>query len=100
MGWVKLVHVTCVVLSFSGFFVRGILMIRAPDLLQNRAIKIFPHIVDTLLLLSAFVMLYYLQLSLLDNNWLIAKVGALLLYIFLGMLALRPGRPRAVRITA
>jgi uncharacterized membrane protein SirB2 len=32
--------------------------------------------------------------------WLVAKIAGLLLYIGLGMLALRPGRPLALRIGA
>ncbi len=75
-------------------------MIRASEKLQYRWVKVLPHIVDTVLLLSAFLMLYTLQLSVIENNWLIAKICALLVYIFLGMLALKPGRPLAVRVTA
>jgi len=75
-------------------------MIRAPEKLQYAWVKVFPHIVDTVLLLSAFLMLYTLQLSIIENNWLIAKICALLVYIFLGMLALKPGRPLVVRVTA
>lgn len=98
--WLKLIHVTCAMLSFSGFFVRGIFMISFAHKLKNRGVKILPHIVDTLLLTTALLMLYTLQLSVAENNWLIAKILALLLYIFLGMLALRPGRPKPVRIIA
>ena len=47
MEGVKLVHVACAVLSGSGFFFRGILMMRDSALLRMRLIKIAPHVVDT-----------------------------------------------------
>ena len=97
MEWLKTLHVTCVVLSFSGFFIRGLWMLTAPDKLQNKWVKTVPHIVDAVLLSSALLMLFQLQLSIFENNWLIAKISALAIYILLGMLALKPGRPKLIR---
>ncbi len=75
-------------------------MIRFPGKSQNVWVKVLPHIVDTLLLLSAFLMLYTLQISVIENNWLIAKICALLAYIFLGMLALKRGKSLSVRVVS
>ncbi len=69
-------------------------------MLAHRATRVLPHIVDTLLLLSAISMLVLLRLSPLVAPWLMAKIVALPVYIGLGMLALRPGRSRWVRVTA
>jgi uncharacterized membrane protein SirB2 len=44
------VHMTCAALSILGFVIRTIWMLRESPLLQKRAVKIVPHIVDTLLL--------------------------------------------------
>ena len=53
-----------------------------------------------MLLLSALALLWTLQLTPRDAPWLAAKIVGLLLYIGLGMLALRPGRPLALRAGA
>ena len=50
---VKYVHVISVVLSLTGFFLRGILMMRDSPLLAARWIRVVPHINDTVLLLAA-----------------------------------------------
>ena len=59
-----------------------------------------PHIVDTLLLASAIALAIMGQQYPLATPWLTAKVIALVFYIALGMLALRHGKTRGVRITA
>ena len=97
MEWLKLVHVSCVILSFSGFFVRGLWVLLDSHMLQKQWVKILPHIVDSMLLASAVLMLMALHLSVFEHNWLIAKILALLIYIALGMLALNPGRSKVVR---
>ena len=45
-------------------------------------------------------MAWMLRLTPATAPWLVAKIAGLLLYIGLGMLALRPGRPLALRIAA
>lgn len=69
-------------------------------LLQHRAAKVLPHIIDTLLLASAITLLIILHLSPLEQPWLVAKIVALFLYIGLGMVALRFGRSQKVRVGA
>ncbi len=100
MGVLKIVHVSCAVLSFGGFFIRGIWALRDSALLQQRWVKIFPHIVDTVLLASAIIMAVSLQISPLDQPWLAAKIGALLVYISLGVVALGQGRTKTTRLYA
>ena len=100
MEWIKTLHISCVVLSFCGFFLRGLLMILGSELLYNRWVKTVPHVVDATLLISALVMLYLFHWSVFDHQWLQVKIVALLVYIGLGMLALKPGRPARVRLGA
>jgi len=100
MEWVKSIHISCVILSFSGFFIRGIWMMLGSSLLYKKWVKTLPHVVDATLLLSALLMLYIMQWSVLDYQWLQVKIGALLVYIWLGMLALKPGRPKRIRFVA
>lgn len=97
---IKLVHVGSVALSFSLFFVRGIWMLRAPQRLQRRWVRIAPHIVDSILLTSALILAVMSRQYPGVENWLTAKVIALLVYIALGMIALKRGRSRRVRTLA
>lgn len=96
----KLVHQTAVALSFSGFFARGLASLAGAAWVRGRAARTLPHVVDTVLLLSALTMAWMLRLTPAAAPWLVAKIAGLLLYIGLGMLALRPGRPRALRAAA
>lgn len=100
MEFIKTIHVTCAVLSFAGFFIRGIWMLRDSSLLQQRWVKTTPHIVDTLLLMSAITLAVQMRMSPLEQPWLMAKIIALLVYIGIGMLALRFGRSKTIRLYA
>ncbi len=62
--------------------------------------KRLPHVIDTLLLGSAIGMLFIWHSSPFSMPWVSAKLLALLLYIGLGMVALRFGKSRRVRVTA
>jgi len=96
----KYVHMACVVFSYMFFFVRGVWMMRAPALLARRWVKVLPHVVDTLLLASAIALAVMLRQYPFTSPWLTAKVVGLVVYIGLGMMALRRGRTRRARVTA
>lgn len=96
----KLVHVACALLSYGGFVVRGVWMIRGSPLLERRWVRVAPHVVDTVLLASAIAMAVMTRQYPFVHGWLGAKLLALLLYIALGTIALRQGRCRRIRIGA
>jgi uncharacterized membrane protein SirB2 len=96
----KFVHVSCAFLSIAGFGLRGYWMATDNPLLQHRATRVLPHIVDTLLLGSAISLLVVWRMSPLGQPWLEAKIIALLLYIGAGMVALRLGRSKRTRVSA
>ncbi|MBX3645844.1 MAG: SirB2 family protein [Rubrivivax sp.] len=96
----KLLHQTTVAISISGFVLRGAASFAGAAWPRKRVARTLPHLVDTLLLLSAVMLAWMLQLSPLAAPWLAAKIAGLLLYIALGMVALRPGRPLPVRVGA
>jgi uncharacterized membrane protein SirB2 len=100
MGLVKTVHVVCVLLSFAGFFVRGVWMLRDSELMRRRWVRITPQVVDTLLLVSAIVLAIQLRLSPMEQPWLMAKIIALVVYIGVGLVALKLGRSKQVRLYA
>ncbi len=96
----KGVHVTCVILTITGFLLRGFWMITESPLLQHRMTRRIPPIIDTVLLTSALLTAYITHQYPGLLPWLTAKVIALLFYIGLGMVALTYGRNRHLRIWA
>ena len=96
----KMIHVASVILSYLLFTLRGAWMIQGSSALQRRWVKIVPHVIDTVLLISAIALVMTIHQDPLNNSWLSAKVAGLLLYIGLGMVALKRGKTRKVRITA
>ncbi|MFO1381174.1 MAG: SirB2 family protein [Chitinivorax sp.] len=97
---IKHIHLTCVALSFSLFFLRGIWMLRDSARLQQRWVKILPHLIDTTLLASALTLAWLSNQWPFAQPWLTAKVLGLLLYIMLGTIALKRGKTKAIRTAA
>ena len=97
---IKHVHVTCALISFALFFLRGIWSFKGSPIMQQGWVKVVPHAVDTLLLASALGMAYLIEQYPLVDAWLTAKFFGLLLFIILGSVALKHGKTRAIRIAA
>ena len=68
--------------------------------MRQRWVKVAPHVVDTVLLISAIALAIRINQDPIHDSWLSAKVGGLLLYIVLGMIALKYGKTRKTRISA
>lgn len=100
MSSIKFVHISCVLISYTLFVLRGFWMLRSSPLSQQRWVRIAPHVVDTILLGSAITLAIQLTISPLSAPWLMTKIVALLLYIALGMIALKHGKTRAIRLFA
>ena len=100
LSFIKQIHIASALISLAGFVVRGIWMIRSSELLQRRWVRISPHIVDTILLLSGIVMVVQLHIYSTQPGWLSAKIIALLVYIVLGSIALKRGKTQAQRTIA
>ena len=96
----KITHISCVALSYALFVVRGAWTMCDSEQLRRRWVRVVPHVVDTVLLASAIGLAIMLQQYPLANGWLTAKVAGLLVYIGLGMIALRYGKTRRSRIAA
>jgi uncharacterized membrane protein SirB2 len=97
---IKQAHIICALISVSGFVLRGVWMMRGSSLLRRPAVRVAPHIVDTLLLATAIALLALHGWSPLGFPWLIAKIVGVLVYILAGSIALKYGRTRRTRVTA
>jgi uncharacterized membrane protein SirB2 len=93
-------HMGCAALSGTLFLLRGRWMLRASPMLQQKWVRIAPHIVDTLLLASAIGLMVWSRQYPGQQPWLSAKLLALLGYIVLGSIALKRGGTKAQRQAA
>lgn len=86
---IKYLHILTAALSVTLFSFRFHLLIRKPEGLQQRWIRVAPHINDTLLLILAVLLCFAVQQAPLITPWLSEKVAAVVLYILAGMFTLR-----------
>ena len=93
-------HMSCAALSITLFVLRGTSQTVGWPWRQWRWLRIAPHMVDTVLLGAAISLACWSQQYPFTQNWLSAKVVALLVYIGLGSLALRAGISRPVQRSA
>jgi uncharacterized membrane protein SirB2 len=101
---VKYLHIVCVVLSITGFCLRGMLLLQKSALAgrqnERRWLRILPHVNDSILLAAAITLTVLIGHYPFVDAWLTAKIFGLIAYIILGALALAPGRSPRLRITA
>jgi uncharacterized membrane protein SirB2 len=93
-------HIATVHISLALFLLRGFWMLQESPRLQDRWVRILPHVNDTLLLAAAIAMLVVGGFNPLQQPWLMAKILGLLAYIGVGTVALKRGRTKAVRVKA
>jgi len=89
----KHLHLFFIALSFITFFLRGIWMLNGSGLLNKKIMKIAPHIINTLMLLSGIGIAVYLGLSPGDHPWLLAKLAGIVIFIALGIVAFKASKP-------
>ena len=85
----KYIHIVFVAASFALFFIRGLWAMRAYPPAQEKWVRILPHAVDGILLLSAVGMLLGGTGTLWAGNWLAVKIGLVAIYVVLSIVALR-----------
>jgi uncharacterized membrane protein SirB2 len=94
----KHIHMLCALLSIFGFITRSMWAFRDSSLLQNKFVKIAPHIIDTVLLLSAIGLVVGTQQYPFVNGWVTAKLFALVAYIVLGVFTLKKAKDDQQRV--
>lgn len=96
----KLVHVSCAVLTIAGFLLRGYWMMNGSAWSQHRIVKIAPHVIDTVFLAAGIALVFQMHIQVLQHGWLLAKFAGLIAYVVLGLFALRLGRTPQAKVIA
>ena len=91
-------HIGCAILTIALFVLRGAWRTVSPERLAARWVRVVPHLIDTVLLVSALWLAW--QVGSGAAPWITAKVVALLAYIVLGSFALKRGRTPGIRAAA
>lgn len=94
---IKHLHVTSAAISIVFFLLRSYWSVIGSGLLQRRVVKVLPHIIDTVLLVCGVILAIMIGPW---QSWIMAKIVALLLYIGVGMVAIRRGRTPGGRAVA
>lgn len=95
---IKWVHVAAVYTSGTLFFLRG-LALHLGAKWPLGPVRFLTYGVDTVLLTAALMLATLLHQYPFVNGWLTVKVTLLVVYIVLGVFALKRGRTRQVRVT-
>jgi uncharacterized membrane protein SirB2 len=93
---IKQFHIIVALLSGSLFAVRGAFALGGARWPTALPVKWFSYAIDTALLTAALMLLTILPGAMFANGWLTVKLVLLVVYVVLGMFALKRGRtPRA-----
>ncbi|HUH40457.1 MAG TPA: SirB2 family protein [Castellaniella sp.] len=95
--FIKHLHVTAVGLSITFFLIRAYWSITESSLLQGRAVRILPHIIDTVLLVCGVILAAMIGPN---QPWILTKIVLLIVYIGVGTIAIKRGKTRRTRIIA
>jgi uncharacterized membrane protein SirB2 len=86
---IKSLHVLCVILSGGLFFARGALVVANKSVGNHVAVRRLSYLIDTVLLISALALIAIVHQYPFVDHWLTVKLGLLIVYIVLGVFALR-----------
>jgi len=97
---IKTIHMTCALISFTGFLFRAYLMVIESRWLNHKLMLLAPHVIDTFFLLSGGTMAFMVNFGIFNQLWLTAKVGLLMFYLLFVGIALNRGKTKQIRIGA
>ncbi len=86
---IRSLHIALAYVTVIGFVLRALLRFAQSPLLQQKWIRIAPHVIDTVLLLAGITLAVQLAISPLVHGWLAAKIVGLILYIGFGVMTMR-----------
>lgn len=94
---IKLLHIGTVLLSGSVFTCRGLFMLGGSGWSNHALLKWTSYINDSILLTAGLLLMQMTQQYPVTHDWLSVKLSLLVLYIGLGIFALRAGKTRIQR---
>ncbi len=89
---IRLFHISCVLLSGSLFFLRGCLMLGGSAHANHPLMRWLSYAIDSALLTAALMLVTLLHQYPFQLAWLTVKVLLLVVYVLLGIMALRRAR--------
>jgi uncharacterized membrane protein SirB2 len=98
--WLKQAHVVLAILTFVSFSTRVYWMYRGSAKLHSRAVKVIPHLIDALLLLTGLAVAVMFYGEFYRQPWLLLKLLAVVIYIITGSIALKRGNTMKIRMAA
>jgi len=96
---IKHAHIGFALLSGSLFALRGALLLSGMRWPNAAPVRYLSYTIDTALLTAAMMLLTILPGALYANGWLAVKIALLVVYVVLGVFALRRGRTTRTRAT-
>lgn len=86
---IKDIHMSTAFISISFFMLRALWVFKGSQMMKQKWVKILPHINDSILLITAVLLVISVKQYPFVDAWLTAKFFALIVYIGLGMFALK-----------
>lgn len=93
-------HIATALISLLLFLFRGVWVLRHGQINRPRWMKWLPHVNDTILFALGITLMLTTQQYPIDNAWLTAKLTALVIYILLGMVAMKWAKQRRSQFIA
>jgi uncharacterized membrane protein SirB2 len=94
---IKLFHMSVALLSGALFALRGAFALGGARWPQALPVKLLSYGIDTALLTAALMLLTILPWAMFANGWLATKLVLVVVYVVLGVFAMRPGRRQRTR---
>lgn len=88
-------HIAFAYISLALLLIRGVLSARMIDWRQYKILKIAPHAVDTLLLITGII--FFISVGYGISSWIIGKVVFLGLYILFSAKAFKKNQPFSLK---
>lgn len=97
---VKHLHFILIAVSVLFFVIRFVLHLRQSALMGKKLCKVMPHVIDTFLLLSGLTLCFMIKQYPFVDPWMTEKMGAIVAYIVLGVIAIKLNRNKLFKVFA
>lgn len=97
---IKHIHLTAIALSVILLLIRFYWSVTHSQMLNKKWVRIVPHVIDTVLLASALTLCVIIAQYPFVHGWVTEKVIGVVLYIFLGLVALKKAKTIPIKSLA